>query len=395
MTSVAVTRKGSVLGSVLLILGSAIGVGILPLPVLMAEGGVVPSVAVLAGCALYMSVTALLILETSLTLGGEQNVFSMARATLSRMGQAVALASFLFLFYALMTAYLAKGGEIAEGLVGLPQGMGGLVLAGVAMGVIGVGARGVDYLNRGFMGGLALTYGYLVVSGAGRFAGERLADANWNVALWTVPFAVTSFGYHNMVPSVCAYLGSGRRETVRAVVLSGVLLLAVYAVWVVGLQGAIPLEALRESLARGEIVTEPLARVVASPWVAGCAVYLAFCAIVTSILGQGLSVVDFLGDMVGGARGLRGRLALAAVFLGPAYGFSQAFPGVFFKALELAGGVAAMAVFGLVPALMSWVVRYRRPGLRAVVLVPGGRGMLVAVAAIALAVMGYEAGRHL
>lgn len=367
--------------------------GILPLPVLMGMAGVGPSWAVFAGCTLYMSVTALLILEACWA-GGGSNYLSLARGTLNRAGQGVTFGAFVFLFYALMTAYLAKGGEITEALTGLPKGMGGAVLAMMSTGAILVGTLWVDYLNRLFMVGLAGTYAYLMLTGAGHFQGGYWERGDWSEALWTVPFAITSFGYHNMVPSVNEYLGPDRRRQVLAVAISGGVLLAVYGMWVMGLLGVIPLELLQESLGRGEIVTEPLARVIGSPVVRGCATYMAFFAIVTSVLGQGMSVVDFLADAGGVGKGRLVRLALCGALFGPAYLCSQAFPGVFFKALEFAGGVAAMAVFGLVPALMSWVVRYRRGG-QAVVLVPGGKPVLVVVMAVAVGLIAYEVVKNL
>ena len=110
-------RKGTLLGGILLTCGSSIGVGILPLPILTGKAGSLPTVLIFLACGLYMTITALLILENTNRCSENANFTSLAKSSLNKTGQFAVFFSFLFLFYSLTTAYLAKGGELTHALL--------------------------------------------------------------------------------------------------------------------------------------------------------------------------------------------------------------------------------------------------------------------------------------
>lgn len=66
-------------------------------------------------------------------------------------------------------------------------------------------------------------------------------------------------------------------------------------------------------------------------------------------------------------------------------------PDVFFNALEFAGTYGVLILFGILPALMVYSERYGGTTMSAYQLVPGGKGMLVAVAVAGAAVIGNQA----
>ena len=83
----------------------------------------------------YMTFTALLTLEVNLWMRDRQaNMITMAKLTLGKWGRALAWVAYLFLLYALTTAYLAGCGpiiiDLVQGLTGytLPKWSGGLPL---------------------------------------------------------------------------------------------------------------------------------------------------------------------------------------------------------------------------------------------------------------------------
>ena len=399
--SALLNKKGSVIGSILLICGSSIGVGILPLPILTGQAGAVPTLMMFTLCWLFMSTTALLILESSVLLSGKKNFISLSKETLNKTGQVAVFLSFIYLFYSLTTAYLAKGGELVLALcqnhmaLSVPEWSGAAFLAVISMALIFLGPFIVDHVNRIFMVGFFATYLFLIFSGNEYFHVQNINHSDWGFSLFIIPFIVTSFGYHNMIPSVGEYLGNDKRKLFLAIFISGVVLFLIYNFWIIILHGIIPLQgdvSIINSFAKGEIVTEPLSKLIHSPLIQVSAQYMAFFAIVTSILGQGLSIIDFLADTLGIKKTVIVRLGLCLALFFPTFLFSQLIPGVFFKALELAGGIAAMVIFGIIPALMSWVVRYRRDDLKGQFqqLVPGGKPMLVMIMAAASFIIGYE-----
>ena len=72
------------LGGILLIVGTAIGGGMLALPIATAEAGFTNSLILLFLCWFIMTVSAFLVLEVNLWLPANTNIISMSRILLGR-----------------------------------------------------------------------------------------------------------------------------------------------------------------------------------------------------------------------------------------------------------------------------------------------------------------------
>ena len=182
--------------------------------------------------------------------------------------------------------------------------------------------------------GLIATCGFLSVSGIKYFETKNVMHSDWNMSIFIIPFIISSFGWHNMIPSITAYLGNDGKKSLKVILISASCLLILYCVWVIGLQGIIPLKgdvSLTNSFLRGEIVTEPLSRLIQNDSVRFLAIYMAFFAIITSLLAQGLSVVDFLADAFRIKNSMGTRVFLCSVLLVPTLICSQCIPGVFLR----------------------------------------------------------------
>ena len=94
-------------GGILLVSGTAIGAGMLALPVITSFAGFLPSAIALGICWLFMYITAVLLLEVNLSCPGEPNMISMAGRTLGTAGKLVCWVVYLLLLYSLTAAYIA------------------------------------------------------------------------------------------------------------------------------------------------------------------------------------------------------------------------------------------------------------------------------------------------
>jgi tyrosine-specific transport protein len=59
---------------------------------------------------------------------------------------------------------------------------------------------------------------------------------------------------------------------------------------------------------------------------------------------------------------------------------------LFFKALNFAGGICAVILFGILPALMVWIGRYKKANSGAYKM-PGGKPALVFIMAFAISIL--------
>ncbi|MFC2049287.1 amino acid permease, partial [Chlamydiota bacterium] len=397
------TKHGSVLGGILLIAGSCIGAGMLALPVITGIGGFGPAVAMLLLAWLFMTSTSLLLLEANLAIGHDLSLISIAERTLGKTGKVLCWLLFIFLFYSLSIAYISASGLILQTVVAdlfdwaLPAVWGSTLFTAVFGVVIYIGTKSVDYLNRVLMAGLIAAYCILVLLGSLYINMSYLGVHHWRYAFAALPVLVISFGFHNMIPSLAMYL-KGDVKRLRVTVLVGSLIpLLVYILWEAVMLGIIPIQGrtgLLSALDHGDVVTDALQAVVGKSWINTVAQAFALFAIITSFLAQSLSLVDFLSDGLKVPKIGLGRVLLILLTLVPPFAFAFAYPGIFIIALNIAGGLAAVILFGAMPALMVWVLRYKRHE-KMTPLFPWGRPALVVVLFVAFSIFALEAAREL
>lgn len=391
-------KKGSVFGAILLIAGCCIGGGMLGVPVISSIAGFRPSLAMFLVSWLFMSTTALLVLEVNLWFPKDVSLITMAGATLGKLGQAATWCCFIFLFYALGVAYLAGSGDLIAGFaktyldLTIKPWVGSSAIS-ILFGIcIYLGTYAVDIFNRFLMAGLVATYILLVALGVPHIKVENLMYQNWSMAPWLIPVMIISFGFHNMIPSLKTYLG-GDVKRVRTAVLCGSLLpLAIYFAWEWVIMGLMPEPlhgGLAEVLDEGKMATEMLKTAVGSLWVVDAAHYFAFFAIVTSFLGNSLSFVDFLADGLSVKKTPWGKLFLCALVIAPPFVMALLYPNIFLSALNYAGAFGAVILFGILPALMVWTGRYHQ-GMSGTFRVFGGKLTLAAIILFALGIMAMQ-----
>src|SRR5690242_18430601 len=95
------------MGGILLVAGTTIGAGMLALPVVTGLAGLIPTITLFIIFWIFMTFTALLMLEVTLWMSENSNMITMAKETLGRWGEVASWGAYLFLLYALTTAYLA------------------------------------------------------------------------------------------------------------------------------------------------------------------------------------------------------------------------------------------------------------------------------------------------
>ncbi len=389
------SQKGSVLGGILLITGCCIGAGMLGMPVITATAGVIPTTVAMLICCLFMNVTGLLLLEAVLWFKNRVNLITLSNYALGSVGQVITWISFVFLFYCLCVAYTIGCGDILGPFLG--GAFIGRLAALTAIGIlIYIGTRTVDHLNRILMVGLIFTYCLLVISGAGFVQSNNLVFQQWPAIFASIPLLLISFGYQNLIPSLAEYLQHNVKKITLTILGGTLLTFLFYLVWEIIILGILPFEnaeSVQAVMNKGEIVTDMLQNVTGIPYILPLTQSFALFAIMTSLLANSLTCLEFLQD------GLRryvtspNRFLLVFLVLLPPLIIAQSDPHLFLKALSIAGGTATVILFGIFPALIVWYGRYRdnKPGA----IVPGGKPVLILVIAFSLTILTLETARLL
>lgn len=359
------------LGSVLLIVGTSVGAGMLALPVSTAAYGFFPSIALFVVCWLCMMVSGLLILEANLWLNPGANLVSMAQATLGVWGKAVTWGVYLLLFYSLMAAYISGMGDLvshaveSQFYVVISTGVGSLgliLLVGLA---ISLGLRSVDYVNRLFFFGKLVTYVAVVIAIIAFVNVSQLATVHFSHAWLALPIVITSFGFQHIVPVLRVYLQDDMKKLRLAIIIGSTISLFIYSMWEFVILGAVPTEGnggLMQIWALGQPATglaASLDHLLNKSWISTLFKLFTFFAIMTSFIGVSCGLFDFLLDSFDGRKTVKGRsFALMLTFLPPLV-FAFAYPDGFIFALGYAG--VFLAILSVVlPVCIIWSGRYRR-----------------------------------
>jgi len=391
-------KPGSLLGGILLIAGSCVGAGMLALPVLTGLSGFFPSLVMFLCAWAFMTATALLMAEASGWFKGQVNIISMAGKSLGNAGRSLGWVLYLFLFYSLLVAYISGSGGLSSTYfqtffsISLSPWVGSLFFVLLFAAVVYAGTRTVDHWNRVLVFGKIAAFVGMVFLGASYVKPEMLLYAKPSFAIFSLPVLIVSFGYHNMIPTLTAYMKGDVRRVRKTILAGSLLALVIYLIWELIVLGIVPPEGkwgLIESWKQGRQASDAVAGLLGISWVSSFAEGLAFFALLSSFLAQTLALVHFLADGVKVKGSKHESLPLCALALLPPLFFSIIYPELFIKALNFAGGVCAVILFGVLPALMVWKGRYVEK-IFSSYQVRGGKSLLIAVLAVAAFILFFQ-----
>ena len=360
--------KNKTLGGTLLVVGTSIGGGIFGLPIANAAVGFVPTLFLIVGCWAFMTFCALLVLEVNLHLPEDSNIVSMAHRTLGSAGRIVAWLTYLLLFYALISLYVAGNSQIIQHLgaqmgAQLPMWLAAGAMVGVLTFVIWCGIHTVDVVNRILMTSKLFLFIALIWLIVPHTNMTFLQENRLEVTFSAIMVIITSFGYATTVPSVRPYLQSDPKKLRRAILMGSLIPLVCYFIWDLMVIGSLPLEGehgLLHIQSTGDATTGiPLAfhHMMHKPWVTTFMSIFAPVCVTTSVLAVSLGLSDFLADgLKRPKRGFNQVIVYGLTFI-PPFLLVIVYPHMFIVALGYAGTLCVI-LLGLLPCLMAWSSRY-------------------------------------
>lgn len=374
------------IGGMLLVIGTAVGGGMLALPLATSPVGFINSSLILFGCWFVMTAGSLLILEVNLWLPTNSNLISMARKTLGKSGALIAWVTYLLLLYSLLAAYMAGGGDLLNHLLLLinlqaPRDIC-IILFTVLLGnVVFRGIRAVDYTNRCFMLIKVTSLFFLLTFLMPHVQIPELRTGEFHLLTGSITIAITSFGFATIVPSLREYFNEDVKKLRLAVLLGSLIPLFLYIAWDMVVMGTIPrdgqqgLIAMLHSGSSTSDFVKQLSLQVNSESVTSFARIFTSVCLFTSFLGVALCLSDFLADGFKLQKMGKNNLVVNLITFLPPLSIVLVYPGAFIAALSYAG-IYCIILLVLMPALMAWRGRYHL-NLRGKYQVAGGKYLLI------------------
>ncbi|MDJ0651461.1 MAG: aromatic amino acid transport family protein [Simkaniaceae bacterium] len=369
------------IGGALLVGGTAIGAGMLALPVVTGAGGFFPAIVIFIMCWFFSACTGLLLLEVCLWMPNDANIISMAHHLLGPVGKILAWVLYLFLFYCLTIAYSARGGSFVVELFGgkVSHSIGVIVFTAVFGTFVYLGTRAVDRINFLLMIGLGVSYLVFVFLGIGEIKFEFFKRMQWFASILALPVMFTSFSYQGIIPSLTTYLDRHPKMIRFAILVGTSLPFIAYIVWNYLILGLVPAEGphgLVQAEALGYTAVEPLKYVFLNTPIHLTGQFFSAFALTTSFLGVTLGLVDFLSDGFQLPKVGWKKILLCVIVYVPPVIIATINPYIFLKALGYAGGVGCALLLGLFPIIMVWIGRYYKKYPTLTTQLPGGKILL-------------------
>ena len=377
-------EPGSLMGSIALVAGTTVGAGILALPAVTKDAGYVPSSAVIVACWLYSCVTGLLIAETNIRLmcelgRGGVSVLSMAKNTYGKTGGVLAGSTYMFLHYALLVAYLARGGELLTEIIDTSPTAASLAFAMLLGTTTYVSEPKVlDSINTSLVVAIVFSFTAILAMALSNFDASGLQLSDPSKAIFCVPVVALAFVFHNIIPVVASNL-EGDRKKIRNVILAGTSIpLVMFLLWNMAILG------FHVDSDSGEL--DPLKLLQSDDKVGPYITVFSLLAVATSFIGFVLGLVDFIGDGLKLPINTKNVLPFALTLFPPTV-FAILKPDIFMSALEYAGTYGVLGLFGVLPAGMAWRARKRDDLKHIPSMVPGGAPLLLLTGGSAMAII--------
>lgn len=381
------------LGCTLMVAGTSIGAGLLALPVATAESGFINTTITLLFCWAFMTMGAFYILEVNLKLPEESNLITMAKASLGKPGEFVTWGAYLLLLYALLSAYIAGGSDIAHLLLQdshfiQSKWLDTLIFTAIFGSIVISGVRTVDWTNRGLMIVKLGTFFLLLVVITPHITHRHLAVSHLHAVLPALMVVITSFGFAVIIPSLRIYLKSDVKQLRLSIALGSLIAFFCYWLWCLSVQGNIPLNGADGLRAIGQSsspvmgLTTTLSNILNKPGVTFAVHLFASISVLTSFLAVALSLSDFLSDGLRTHKQGHAAIKVYALTFIPPIAVVLFFPDAFIHALAFAG-VFCVILLILLPALMAYQMREKHQGNIAFE-TPGGSLSIKLTIAVAL-----------
>uniref|UniRef100_A0A7N0VK48 Tyrosine-specific transport protein n=1 Tax=Kalanchoe fedtschenkoi TaxID=63787 RepID=A0A7N0VK48_KALFE len=427
--------------AVSLIVGTAVGPGMLGLPALTIRSGPLPSTLAILLSWLYVISSILLVAELSFAVMEEDGVeevsfTGLATKTLGSYFGAVVAIIYASLSFALLVACVSGIGSIVTQCFPGTNSLISNSLIPVFVGSIiwFFPFNAIDSANRLLCFLMMCSITALVIVGSSVARINVLAsfrNASWapSAILPAIPVTVLTLGFHVITPFVCRTAGRTIYEARKAILVGGSLPLVMVLLWnviVLGLAGTTIESSVRDPISLLLSV---------SPSALSAVQGFAFSALATSLIGYSMSfpkqILDTfhlivgisnltsvssqivcrngrVGDArysVGSQSGHTGqvtflepsgsspkskhtisdstasRMIVLPVVLAFSVFIASCFPSTFSRAIDFAGVYANSFLFGLLPPVMAYIYRCRQK-VRSVVL-PGGNYTLLLLFAVA------------
>lgn len=378
-------KNPSLVGGSCIIASVCVGAGMLGLPSASAGAWTVWSILAILLTMVVMTISGWMLLEAFKEYDLKVSFNTVTKELLGKKVNFINNLTVYFVGGILLYAYITSSGLIIQNLLDIDSKSASVIFVAVFSAFVWHSTRAVDRISVLLILFMILSFVFGVSGLAANIDTSILLDTISQesqyapYAMAILPVALTSFGYHHSVASMRAYYGEENKA--KNAILGGTVVASVlYLLWLTSIFGNLPRVDFGPVIEQGgnvDVLLSSLGSVIESEKVSQAINSFSMAAILSSFIGVGLGVFDFLADLFKFEDNRTGRAKTWAVTFVPPLVLSVLFPFGFVSAIGYAGAAATVWTC-IIPALLVRKARKTsgtKDGFRA----PGGQPMLMGV----------------
>jgi amino acid permease len=379
-------------GSVLLIIGTTIGAGMLSLPLVVASCGFKVAILLLILSWSVMYITALKLLNACAKYPVGVNFTSMLKDRMPKLYQAMFAVVYILLLYSLLSAYTSQGSSLVS--LALPSGKTNATNVAIPaiifiliFGSLMYSYKVSDYANRIFV---FLKFLFFIIAIGGMFVYIQMdylsgMPVSLSALVFAWPTLLPSFGFHNVIPVLYEYQNGDIKSIKKSILIGSLAVLIIYFIWIFLALSLIPQEGLHsyQSLftsgnnTPNGFVSE-IKNISSSHMLEVGLNAFIHIAVITSFIGVGISLMHYIRDLFVKYDKNVSNLELGFLCFIPPLVFTVFYPQGFILALQYAA-IFAVIIFVYTPIFIGSKKAFE---LSAVNLYAGILGSLVIISQI-------------
>ncbi|WP_211233702.1 aromatic amino acid transporter [Zooshikella ganghwensis] len=296
--------KPSLLGGSCIIASVCVGAGMLGLPSAGAGAWTFWSLLAITLTMIVMTISGWMLLEAFKHFDLRVSFNTVTKKMLGHKVNMLNNIAVYFVGGILLYAYITSSGLILQELLNINSKLASVLFVAVFSIFVWHSTRAVDRISVILIAFMVLSFVFGVSGLAINVDMCVLLDTiNQEAeyapyALAMFPVALTSFGYHHSVSSMRAYYGEERKAK-YAIIGGTTIALALYFLWILSIFGNLPRSDFSPIIEQGgnvDALLGALSSVIESESVAKAINAFSMAAILSSFIGVGLGVFDFLAD---------------------------------------------------------------------------------------------------
>ena len=353
------------ISAVLLVIGTAIGAGLLALPMATAHAGLYISMAFMATLWIVILVPSYYILELTIAHPKGAHLVTMAKNTLGIPGVIILWLSNCILLYSILCAYISAAGHVlfkfSSYYFYLPPWIYYVIFTAFFSIWVILGVRTTTVVNSIFMTLKGLLYFMLVI---GMLLHMRPIQAEHQLFALdaAINTGVASFTFAMIIPTLYGYLDYNVKRLKSVIFIGTLISLCIYCLWLFAVHAVVPLHGdtgLYAATKKADVylLAKTIGENTANPhileWARG---FVAVC-LITTFLSISLVLSDVIADGLRiPKRGAHAVWIYALTYLPPLL-IVIFIPRLFLVGINYAGLCAIIYIF-ILPCLMIYSARY-------------------------------------